>query len=147
MKFSIKDFVGKCDQMLSFLRIWPHLLTISLMENFIFCAVEGCSAYFIHTCKTAFTQIIFTLAKVLNLIRVTHSHRYSLMHFWLWELKVLILAELKQAFPKNIYSFRVSGFRVKIKYIFLKNLCFTFRFWYCLYIWHLPVCKSGIGTL
>ena len=40
MKFSIKDFSSKCDQILSFLRIWSHLLEKSLMENFIFCAVR-----------------------------------------------------------------------------------------------------------
>ena len=39
MKFSFKDFFSKCDQILSFLRIWSHLLKKSLMENFIFCAV------------------------------------------------------------------------------------------------------------
>ena len=39
MKFSIKDFFSKCDQIRSFLRIWSHLLKKSLMENFIFCAV------------------------------------------------------------------------------------------------------------
>ena len=38
MKFSIKDFFSKYDQIRS-LRIWLHLLTKSLMENFIFCAV------------------------------------------------------------------------------------------------------------
>ena len=38
-KFSIRDFFSKCDQIRSFLRIWPHLLKKSLMENFIFCAV------------------------------------------------------------------------------------------------------------
>ena len=27
MKFSIKDFISKCDQIRSFLRIWSHLLT------------------------------------------------------------------------------------------------------------------------
>ena len=39
MKFSIKDFFSKYKQIRSFLRIWPHLLKKSLMENFIFCAV------------------------------------------------------------------------------------------------------------
>ena len=39
MKFSIKDFSSKCDQIRSFLLIWSHLLENSLMENFIFCAV------------------------------------------------------------------------------------------------------------
>ena len=39
MKFSIKDFSSKCEQILRKLRIWSHLLKKSLMENFIFCAV------------------------------------------------------------------------------------------------------------
>ena len=39
LKLSIKDFFSKCDQICSFLWIWAHLLSISLIENFIFCAV------------------------------------------------------------------------------------------------------------
>ena len=38
MKFSIKDFFSKCEEIRSFLGIWSHLLKKSLMENFIFCA-------------------------------------------------------------------------------------------------------------
>ena len=39
MKFSVKDFFSKCDQICSFQRIWSHLLKKPLMGNFIFCAV------------------------------------------------------------------------------------------------------------
>ena len=39
MKFSIKDFFSKCDQIHWKLGIWSHLLKKSLMTNFIFCAV------------------------------------------------------------------------------------------------------------
>ena len=39
MKFSIKDFYSKCDQIRRKLRIWSHLLKKSSMEDFIFCAV------------------------------------------------------------------------------------------------------------
>ena len=39
MKFSIKVFFSKCDQIRSFLRIWTHTLKNSLRENFFFCAV------------------------------------------------------------------------------------------------------------
>ena len=39
MKFSIKDFFSKCDQIRRKLRIWSHLLKKSLMKNLIFCAV------------------------------------------------------------------------------------------------------------
>ena len=39
MKFSIKDFLSKCNQIHIFLRIWSYLLKKSLMENVIFRAV------------------------------------------------------------------------------------------------------------
>ena len=39
MKFSLKDFFSKCDQIRSFLQTWPHLLKKSFMENFIFYAM------------------------------------------------------------------------------------------------------------
>ena len=35
MKFSIKDFSSKCDQIRSFLLIRSHLMKKSLMENLI----------------------------------------------------------------------------------------------------------------
>ena len=41
MKFSIKDFFSKYDQIHSFQQIWSHLLKKSLMENFIFSAVKS----------------------------------------------------------------------------------------------------------
>ena len=41
MKFFVKDFFSKYDQIRSFLRIWSHLLKKNpLMENFIFCVVD-----------------------------------------------------------------------------------------------------------
>ena len=40
MKFSIKDFFSKCDQIRRKLRNGSHLLKKSFMENFIFCAVN-----------------------------------------------------------------------------------------------------------
>ena len=40
MRFSIKDFFSKCDQIRRLLRIWSQLLKKSLMVNFIFCAVK-----------------------------------------------------------------------------------------------------------
>ena len=41
MKFSIKDFFSKCDQIRCKRRIWSHLLKKSLMEKFLFCAVNS----------------------------------------------------------------------------------------------------------
>ena len=39
MKFSIKDFFSRCEQIRGKLRVSSHLLKKSLMKNFIFCAV------------------------------------------------------------------------------------------------------------
>ena len=41
MKFLIMDFFSKCDQIWGKLRIWPHFLKKSVMENFIFLYSEG----------------------------------------------------------------------------------------------------------
>ena len=46
MKFSIKDFFSKCDQIRSFLRIWSHLRKKPLMENFIFLCSSYCIRWF-----------------------------------------------------------------------------------------------------
>ena len=40
MKFPIRDFFSKCDQIRRKLRIWSDLLKKSLMKNFIFCVVR-----------------------------------------------------------------------------------------------------------
>ena len=40
MKFLIKDFSSKCDQVRKKLWIWSHLLKKTLTENFIFYAVK-----------------------------------------------------------------------------------------------------------
>ena len=39
IKFPIKEFFSKCDQIGRKLQIWSYLLKKSLKENFIFCAV------------------------------------------------------------------------------------------------------------
>ena len=57
MKFFIKDFFSKCDQICSFLRIWSHLLKKSLIEKLIFCAVlheyfQGSWWQFLHKEQT-----------------------------------------------------------------------------------------------
>ena len=40
IKFSIKDFFSKCDQIRRKLRIWSYLLKKFLMESLIFCVVS-----------------------------------------------------------------------------------------------------------
>ena len=39
MKFSVKDFISKCEQIRKKLRIWSRLPKKSLKENLIFCEI------------------------------------------------------------------------------------------------------------
>ena len=62
MKFCMKDFFCKYDQIRRKLRIWSHLLKKSLMENFIFCAVLLSLKHKID-CRTIFaTKICSTIS-------------------------------------------------------------------------------------
>ena len=63
MKFSIKDFFTKCDQIHRKQWICSYLLKKSLMENFIFCAVlmQKVSSlpfckYYLHCLKSVYIQ-------------------------------------------------------------------------------------------
>ena len=56
MKFSIKDYLIKCNQFRSFLRIWSHLMKKSLMENFTFCAVLCLLKWSFSICHCESTQ-------------------------------------------------------------------------------------------
>ena len=65
MKFSIKDFLSKCDQIRRKLGIWSHILKKSLIENFIFfCAVlvSQIRLLFSQT-RLVFTKIILSTSK------------------------------------------------------------------------------------
>ena len=71
MKFSITDFVSKCDQIRRKLRIWTHILEKSVMENFIFCAVIH-SSYLMSSTRGTYVWY-FDLA--------SKSHHWSLKSF------------------------------------------------------------------
>ena len=72
MKLSLKNFLSKCDQIRSFLRIWIRLLKKSFMENFIFCAVllgffnwiYSYSFYQLHWAQHHFSALLVTLLYV-----------------------------------------------------------------------------------
>ena len=67
MKFSIKCFFSKFDQIRTILRIWPHLLKKSLMENFIFSVQQ------LH----AFVSNIFISNTDGDLIQINNSIKKS----------------------------------------------------------------------
>ena len=60
MKFSIKDFSCKCDQIRRKLRIWSNFLKKYLMENFFFCVADAIKKV------TTLTQIFIYFTNVLK---------------------------------------------------------------------------------
>ena len=89
MKFSIKDFISKCDRIRRKQHIWSHLLKKSLMGNFIFCAVQGlpslinissCGPHIVHKAlKTPVTATKWSLngtsKSIYTLLHETHATR------------------------------------------------------------------------
>ena len=59
MKFSIKDLFNKCGQICRKLRIWPHLLKKSLMENFHFLCSVACTNSQLSVANNVFVFLYF----------------------------------------------------------------------------------------
>ena len=84
MKFSIKDFFSKCDQIRSFLRIWSHLLKKFWMESFIFlCSDKAVSNTMwdeiLHKSKDVFSPLWKVQSEVLPRLIWTKSQIAKLM--------------------------------------------------------------------
>ena len=58
IKFSIKDFLGKFDQIRSFLRIWSNLLKKSPMEKFIFLCSETCKIRLVFAISSSTSPVL-----------------------------------------------------------------------------------------
>ena len=98
MKFSIKDFFSKCDQIRSFLRIWSHLLKKSLMEDFIFCAVvkvkEIIGNFFVNVILNSFFYaVLFYLIFFVFIKRYSVSKVYG-KQLWLGVIVTLCRTKL-----------------------------------------------------
>ena len=88
MKFSIKDFFSKCNQIHSFLRIWSHLLKRSLIENFIFWSVICQNTGHVYTGHGFFmTQSGILYAVFLNLYTSVSPY---------WFLHIIMLCRIFQ---------------------------------------------------
>ena len=61
MKFFIKDFSSKCEQIRSFLRIWSHLLETSLMKNFIFLCIVRSGVFIANLELPLHSTMVFLL--------------------------------------------------------------------------------------
>ena len=78
MKFSIKDFFSRYDQIRRKLRIWSHLLKKSLMENFIFCAVYATKkASCIFAKPSNLHLIVFPGSFFLLLLQITEEKKQA----------------------------------------------------------------------
>ena len=128
MKFSIKDFFSKCDQICSFLRIWSHLLNKALMENFIFCAV------FIVQ------QIIETFSNVSLLLLHTLREKWPNTEFFLVRIFLYSVRIQGNTDQKKLHIFTL--FTQRYRGQFCGFLCVHFAFFIMLNTaWKVPVVK------
>ena len=74
MKFFIKDFFSKCDQIRSFLRIWSHLLKKSSMQNFIFCVVNKQSKHVLKNIELIAIEISIVKPSIMSGVFVTREN-------------------------------------------------------------------------
>ena len=88
MKFSIKDFISKCDEIRRKLRTWSHLLKKFLIENFIFCAVVNTRVpsgriigptNFLLLINDLFDKVIFN---IINYDETRYSKCDWVSYFW-----------------------------------------------------------------
>ena len=61
MKFFIKDFSSKCEQIRSFLQIWSHLLETSLTKNFIFLCIVRSGVFIAKLELPSHSTMVFLL--------------------------------------------------------------------------------------
>ena len=93
MKFSIKNFFSKCDQMRRKLRNWSHLLRKPLIESFIFCAVcflarEDSSRFAQKVMKWRERNTCFSPENEIMVVRCCwtfqHLILYTKQETWIW---------------------------------------------------------------
>ena len=81
MKFSNMDFLRKCDQIRSFLRIWSHLLKKSLMEKLQCLCSDFAKKTFLENVNATFSLI----SKIVISIEIFRRHikgKYALKYFF-----------------------------------------------------------------
>ena len=124
MKFSIKEFFSKCDQIRRKLQIWSHLLKKSLMENFIFYAVKLLQPLVIITegylliIENAFLTagvcwdrgcIAFTFAILKNLPEFFSKCCSNVIKKTYFHVKIFLIVNLMfDGSPKSIRHFKYS---------------------------------------
>ena len=104
MKFSIKDFFSKCEEIRRKLRIWSQLQKKSLMENFIFCI--GCPA--------AYSYLNSNLLAIFQQFYTSHHTAFTSIHlikpYFSWNS--LLSSEIYSMCKSQIFISRL----VKVKF-------------------------------
>ena len=132
IKFSIKDFLSKCDEICRKLRIWSHLLKKSLMENFIFCSMfvvdfpvmslmmENTLDNFVSWCCFGFNTLLLQI-----IILVVHHWLFnSYCSLLPWQVNVvisMIVNFLRISFRSSIKLSVFSPTQVSLVFSFRKN--------------------------
>ena len=121
MKFSIWDFFSECDQIHTLLRIWPHLVKKSLMENFIFCEKRLIwQVEIVQLIKYNWTQSGFTRPK------------WSCC-FFVWQKRDFLGISCKMIFEDNItWTLPSLNFSFVDKRLKIPNLFVWTREHYCM---------------
>ena len=111
MKFSVKDFFSRCNQICSFLRLWSRLLKKSLIENSIFYAVgiSGINLFSqisqptskVNIGKTRTTSE--TCSKLIKIPEKCHWHHWSI-YFTTQKVKFFNFSFLHSAFSRDLFS-------------------------------------------
>ena len=109
MKFSIKDFLSKCNQICGFLRIKSHLLKKSLMENFIFCVVLPWDG-FLRNNKTFYLSINVFSYEIFLAITIFFCDLFGCLFMCFDFVWVLLALSGKSSGVK--YNFSVAKFQV-----------------------------------
>ena len=109
MKFFLKDFFSKCDQIRSFLRIWSHLLKKSLMEHFIFCTLIdhnfttdfSIQVYWLKKKNLAIDKNYFHMSK--NIIfEISYERVFLNIHFKLFLTEIIHLVSISENFANEV---------------------------------------------
>ena len=108
MKFSIKDFSSKCDQIRSFLRVWSHLLEKSLMQNFIFCAVLFALDLSSFLIEKTINRVIFSSSDsyisqcVFKVCGYRNNHFFMVVGIFIWFALYMLQFPIKIIIPSQM---------------------------------------------
>ena len=109
MKFSIKAFFSKCDQVRSFLRIWSHLLKKSFMKNFIFWVVYV-SKSGLPVRRGFFWYYPYILRANIfanYLLGIFLCNNFDIFSPWIWQCYCLQFTELAESWAS---FFRIASY-------------------------------------